>query len=737
MPSFPLPAPLSAVDGRANLEHAIGELAERLPAALQSLAILAYNYRWCWMLDGPDVFRDIDPHAWQRSGGNPRYLIESAAPRRLQELARDATYVERVRALADAMAADLTRAPHPVADQTTRPVAYFCSEFGIHGSLAIYGGGLGVLAGDTLKAAADLALPMVGVGLFYRQGYFHQRLDLEGWQHEYWLNADFEHLPAVRVTDAALRPLVVEVQVRKRIVRCDLWRLDVGRVPLYLLNTDRPDNHPIDRWITARLYIGDRHMRLAQYAVLGIGGVRALRALGIDPILVHLNEGHAALSGFERARLAAVGDGFEAALTDVKRHTVFTTHTPVPAGNEGYSVDEIEPVLGAFAESLGIARAAFFDYGRISPGNAADPVSITPLALRTSRAANGVSRRHGEVARHMWRPLWPDLPVEQVPITHVTNGVHTTTWMAAPMQRLLDRYLPRDWRTRVAEPALWEAIEHVPDADLWAARCALRRELVDLVREQSVRDRLSRGEPPEYVEAAAREFDPNIITVGFARRVAAYKRLYLLVRFPERGGHLLEDGPTAIQLVVAGKAHPQDNEGKQTLHRLFQNRSHMVGGRVVFLEDYDLQIAPPLVAGVDLWLNLPRPPLEASGTSGMKVVLNGGLNLSVADGWWEEAYDGHNGWTIMTPPGDAHFQDEHDADALLSLMQNEVVPLFYARGPDGVPHGWVERIKASMRGLIPRFSARRMLLDYVNRLYGPAAGVAGGAPVEAAGPPPE
>lgn len=735
----PLPAPLSPVDGRADLERAAGELAERLPEAIRSLAFVAYNYRWSWELDGPAVFREIAPHAWRRSAGNPRYVIEVAPPRRLQELARSAEYVRRVQALAGALTADLARPAQPVAGQSARPVAYFCSEFGAHGSLALYGGGLGVLAGDTLKAAADLAVPMVGVGLFYRQGYFHQRLDVGGWQHEYWLNADIERLPMVRVTDAEQRPLLVEVQIRNRSVRCEVLRVDFGRVPLYLLNTDREDNHPIDRWITARLYIGDRHVRLAQYAVLGIGGVRALRALGIDPVLVHLNEGHAALSSFERARLRADGGAFDAALADVRRHTVFTTHTPVPAGNEGYTVEEIGPVLGAFADSLGIERAAFYDYGRVSPGNGADPVSITPLALRTSSAANGVSARHGEVARHMWQPLWPDRPAEQVPITHVTNGVHTTTWMAAPMQRLLDRHLPGDWRARVSDPALWQAVDAIPNGELWGARCELRRELVDLVRERSVRDRLSRGESPEYVEAAAREFDPNVITIGFARRVAAYKRLYLLVRVPERGGDLLGDGPTPIQVVVSGKAHPQDNEGKETLHRLFQSRSNVIGGRVVFLEDYDLRIAPPLVAGVDLWLNLPRPPLEASGTSGMKVVLNGGLNLSVADGWWEEAYDGGNGWSIVSPAADAHAQDEHDVEALVDLMQNEVVPLFYARGPDGIPHAWVQRMKNSMRGLIPRFSAQRMLLEYVTRLY---AGDAGGAPrapaspAEVAGAPP-
>lgn len=718
--ALPLPVPYSPHDGRADLERAIAELTDRLPERIQPLAWLAFNYRWSWMLDGPELFRAVDPHIWERSHGNPRAVIEVASPRRLQELTRDAAYVERVHAMAAAVAAELQRPRRPVHGQTERPVAYFCSEFGSHCSLPLYGGGLGVLAGDTLKAAADLGVPMVGVGLFYRQGYFHQRLDIDGWQREYWTNTDFERLPAVRVTDANSRPLVVTVEVSGRTVHCDIWRIDFGRVPLFLLNTDRPENSRIDRWITARLYIGDRHVRLAQYAVLGVGGVRALRALGIDPLLVHLNEGHAALSGFERARqLAGDGTSFEAGLETVRQHTVFTTHTPVPAGNEGYSVEEIDPVLGAFADSLGIGRPAFHDYGRVTPGQHGDAVSITPLALRTSRMANGVSQRHGEVARNMWRPLWPDRPVSEVPITHVTNGVHTTTWMAPPMQRLLDRYLPADWRTRVADAAMWQAIDAIPAAELWAVRAELRRALVDLVRDRSVIDRLSRGEAPAYVEGAERHFDPDVLTIGFARRVAAYKRLYLLVRFPERGDALLGDEARPVQLVIAGKAHPQDQEGKQTLHRLFQTRGGQVSGRGVFLEDYDLQIAPPLVAGVDLWLNLPRPPLEASGTSGMKVVLNGGLNLSVADGWWEEAYDGTNGWSITTPAGDAFMQDEHDALALLQIVQQEVVPLFYMRGEDGIPHGWIERMRASMRGLIPRFSAHRMLNEYVEQLYAP------------------
>ena len=720
--AIPLPESFGPHDGRRDLERAVGELAERLPEPMQPLASLAFNFRWSWMVGGGDLFRDIDPDAWRRSGCNPRGVIEATSPRRFQELARDGAYVARLRAIVDAVAADLRRPNTPVAGQSHRPVAYFCSEFGAHCSLALYGGGLGVLAGDTLKAASDLAVPMVGVGLLYRQGYFHQRLDLDGWQREYWIDADFERLPAVRVTGPDHRPLIIELVIRKRTVRCDVWRIDFGRVPLFLLNTDRDDNPPIDRWITARLYIGDRHVRLAQYGVLGVGGVRALRAMGIDPVLVHLNEGHAALGSFERARLRVDnGASFSDAMAQVRQETIFTTHTPMPAGNEGYTVAEIEPVLGDFAASLGIAPEAFYDLGRIEPGSAADPVTITPLALRSSRTANGVSLRHGEVAREMWRPLWPGRAAADVPITAVTNGVHTTTWMAGPMQQLLDRHLGSDWRLRLADPGLWSAVERIPDAELWDVRCRLRGALVDLVRERSVLDRLARGEDPRYVEAAARVFDPNSLTIGFARRVAAYKRLYLLVRLPERGGHLLADGPTPIQLVIAGKAHPQDREGKETLNRIFQSRTAQRFPRGVFLEDYDLHIAPAIVAGVDLWLNLPRPPLEASGTSGMKVVLNGGLNLSVADGWWEEAYDGTNGWTIISPPGDDHQQDDHDAEALLSIMQNEVVPLFYARGPDGIPHLWLQRVKASMRGLIPRFSAERMLRDYVEKLYTPPA----------------
>jgi len=434
---------------------------------------------------------------------------------------------------------------------------------------------------------------------------------------------------------------------------------------------------------------------------------------------VHLNEGHAALSSFERLRtLLAAGRSFDDALAAVRAETVFTTHTPVAAGNEGYPESEVETVLADFITQLGVPRATFYDLGRLHPGNRDEPANITPLALRTTRAANGVSRRHGEVARGMWQALWPGRAVTDVPIGHVTNGVHTLSWMAPEMQALLDRHLGPDWRRHESDPALWRAVLDIPDDELWAVRCRLRERVVDFARERSVRDRLARGEAPEYVEAALRSFNPEWLTIGFARRIATYKRFYLVTRFPDRLLQLLGDERRPIQLLVAGKAHPQDTEAKESLRYSFLlKQAGAVGAHVIFLEDYDLDLAPRVVAGVDLWLNVPRPPLEASGTSGMKVTLNGGLNLSVLDGWWPEAYDGHNGWAIDSPGGDPGAQDDHDADALLGLVEREVVPLFYDRDAQGIPRSWVQRMKQAMSGLIPRFSAGRMMREYVDRMY--------------------
>jgi starch phosphorylase len=708
-------------DGRRDVARAVAELADRLPDPIKAMARIAYNYRWSWLCDGALLFKEIDPARWLRSGRNPREMLERASPRRLRELAQRAAYVEHVRAAAAQIDADLARQPMVTAIPPERPVAYLCSEFGVHASLPLYGGGLGVLAGDVLKAASDLAFPMIGLGLMYREGYFHQRVDYRGLQTEYWLPNDFDRLPAALVTGADDAPLMVQVRMRGREVRVQVWRVDVGRVPLYLLDTDCDDNDVMDRAITGRLYVGDRHIRLAQYGILGIAGVRMLEAMGVRPSLFHLNEGHGTVSSMARVQLhmAATGESFEAALDAVRQRTVFTTHTPVPAGNEGYSRGEIEPVFGDFSRELGPRELPPFSLARMNPHNVDEPASITTLALRTSRAANGVSRRHGEVARAMWQPLWPDRRVEDVPIGHITNGVHLTSWMAASMQRLLSRHLGADWWQRRSDPSLWERIQDIPDEELWAERTHLRERLVQFVRERSIRDRINRGEDPEYVAAAARVFSRDNLTVGFARRVAVYKRLYLLTRLPMEGLHrMLSDGPTPVQVVVAGKAHPQDEEAKETLRQGFAMRHDpQRGPRIAFLEDYDLHMAPRIVAGVDLWLNLPRPPMEASGTSGMKVALNGGLNLSVLDGWWIEGYDGSNGWAIATPDGDPGYQDEHDAHALLDLVEHTVIPTFYERDPGGIPRRWLQMVKASMARLIPRFTAERMVSDYITSMY--------------------
>jgi starch phosphorylase len=511
----------------------------------------------------------------------------------------------------------------------------------------------------------------------------------------------------------------VSLDLRGRSVQVQIWRVDFGRVPVYLLDTDCEDNDPIDRWIAARLYVGDRHTRLTQYAVLGCGAIRALKELGISPGLVHLNEGHAALGCFERMG-ALIGEGWSVddALAEVREHTVFTTHTPVAAGNEWYRPDEIEPVLGGLIQRLQVPSQVFYELGRLHPGNAQEPVALTPLSLRTSRTANAVSRRHGEVSREMWREIFPEHAAQGVPIGHVTNGVHTTTWMAAPMQRLLDGFLSPDWRERTSDPSTWDAILAIPDAELWQVRQVLREQLVGEARERSVAMRLARGEPQDYVEAAARIFDPDALTIGFARRVATYKRLHLLTLELERGLRLLADPKRAIQVVIAGKAHPADEDAKGTLGRILDlRRSPNVAGRMIFLEDYDLDLAPLIVAGVDVWLNLPRPPLEASGTSGMKVVLNGGLNVSVLDGWWAEAYDGESGWAIASGMGEHRAQDAIDAAALYNLLEGEVIPLFYLRNAHGIPERWVARMKTAMRRLIPRFSADRMLREYVDNVY--------------------
>ncbi|HLF40144.1 MAG TPA: alpha-glucan family phosphorylase, partial [Acidimicrobiia bacterium] len=554
----------------------------------------------------------------------------------------------------------------------------------------------------------------------YREGSFRQRLDTSGWQHEYWVDTDPERLPAALVTDGHGQPVTVAVEIRGRTVTVQVWRVDVGRVALYLLDAERPENDRVDRWITSQLYVGDPDLRLAQYALLGIGGIRAVRALGIEPGLVHLNEGHAAFAPLELARAEAEGGAWSGeALARARSRTIFTTHTPVPAGNDTYEWSAVRDVVRSIAERLAVPADELCMLGETAPFSGR--VGVTQLGLRMSRAANGVSRRHGLVARAMWQQVFPGRRLDEVPIGHVTNGVHLGTWMAEPMRTLLERHLGAGWEARPGEPSAWSGVDAIPDEELWTARCEQRARLVAYVREHTVADRLSRGEPLDYVDAAARMFDPTVLTVGFGRRLATYKRLHLLIHDMHRGLALLgSDRP--LQILIAGKAHPRDAEAKRIVQALFTFKTvAAVAGRVAYLHDYDVGMAAVLVAGCDVWVNLPRPPQEASGTSGMKSALNGGLQLSVLDGWWAEAYDGSNGWAIGGEvDGDEAGQDARHADTLYRLLETEVVPEFHDRDERGLPRRWLRRVKASLRTNGPAFCATRMLDDYLRGPYSSA-----------------
>jgi starch phosphorylase len=704
--------------GSEDIDRAAAALAERVPPELAPLARAAFNLRWSWTPGGPETFAALDPHRWRLSGENPiRVLTEAPLPA-LRSAARNADLVGRANDLEAAIQDDLERPAASAGPATPeRPIAFFCAEYGIHASLPIYSGGLGALAGDILKEASDRALPFVAVGLLYHQGYFRQRIDASGWQHESWVQTDPERQPAALVTRDDGEPLTVTVPIGDEDVVAQIWRVDVGRVPLFLLDADRPENSQVARWISSRLYIGGRDMRLGQYALLGVGGMRALRAMGIEPCVVHLNEGHAALTSLELAR-GELSDGvsLDDALAASRARTIFTTHTPVPAGNDTYEPEQIAASLGRLAGGVGLELDDLLALGRTHPDDRNEPFGVTQFALRTSRSANGVSRRHGEVARGMWAGLWPERAVADVPVGHVTNGVHLPTWLGGPMRALLDRHLGEGWLARADDPATWEPLDDVDDAELWAARNEQRAELAGWARERSVLDRLGRDEPRQYAEAPG--FAPDVLTIGFARRLATYKRLHLLLRSAERIADLLR-GERSIQILLAGKAHPKDEDAKHSLQALFSRKGIPdISRRVAYIEDYDLSIGARLTRGCDVWINVPRPPLEASGTSGMKSAVNGGLQLSVLDGWWAEAYDGTNGWALSGEVDDDHeAQDARDADELLRLLYDEVVPEFYDRDADGLPRAWLARTKASLRTNGPAFSASRMVRDYVERIY--------------------
>src|SRR3954470_10124818 len=705
--------------GSRDLERAAEALATRLPEPLGVLARIAYNYRWAWDPDGPDLFRSIDADRWERVAENPVKFLQEANSARLMAAAGDETVLGRAAALEERISADLARPVHDAVASSERPIAYFSAEYGFHGSFPIYSGGLGALAGDILKEASDRAWPLVGIGLLYHNGYFRQRIDNKGWQHEYWVDTDPDRLPTALVTSEDGTPITVSVTVGEEEVVAQIWRTDIGRVPLFLLDADRPENSESARWITSRLYIGDEDTRLAQYMLLGMGGVRALEAMSIEPSIVHLNEGHAAFVSLELARREYSGNGsLGAALEVASKRTVFTTHTPVPAGNDTYPAAQVESVLKHIAGRLGVDPAEIIRLGRTNPTEDAEPFGVTQFALRTSRAANGVSRRHGEVAREMWQAMWPDRAVDSVPITHVTNGVHIPTWLGKPIWDLLNRHLGDDWLDRATDPATWAPVDDIPDQEIWDVRTQQRGELIEYVRHRAVFDRLARDEPRPYAEAAA-SFEPEVLTVGFARRLATYKRLNLLLQDIERALRIVNDTERPVQVLLAGKAHPRDDAGKRLVEGLFEAK-HAPGfaTRVAYLDDYDLRMAAHLVRGCDVWINLPRPPLEASGTSGMKNVVNGGLQLSVLDGWWAEGYDGGNGWALSGDIDHDHgAQDARHAHELFRLLEEEIAPEFYRVAAEGIARDWVARIRRSLRTLGPMFGAGRMLEDYEKKVY--------------------
>lgn len=677
-----------------------------------SLERLAWNYWWSWAADGISIFRDLDPEVWEDCEHNPRQLLARTSPYRLAEAATDPVYVERVKCICDTFEAYMSA---PAADFSAitpeHPVAYFCAEFGIHNSLPLYSGGLGILAGDHLKSASDLNLPLVAVGLLYRYGYFRQRLRNDGWQEEHYGETFPNDLPLSLVNDENGKPLHIEVLIRDRNVLAQVWRAAVGRVTLYLLDTNIPENVETDRWVTGHLYGGDRDTRIVQEMLLGIGGVRLLRKLGVKPHVYHLNEGHSAFLTLELAREVIQSErrSWTEAVDVVRQQCVFTTHTPVAAGNDEFDTTLVTRVFGAsYQRELGLTEDEFLGLGRVDPGNKSERYGLTPLAIRMCRSTNGVSRKHGEVSRALWQPLFPGKSVAEVPITHITNGVHVPTWASPLLRSVFEKRIGHDWDAKLRDANAWsEAVARIPDEELWFIHSQLKERLMAFVQQRSQQ---------------AAMFDPSALTIGFARRVAGYKRWALLLTDRERLMRLMNDEERPVQFIFAGKAHPQDEGSKRVLQQLAQWEDDPVAGRrAVFLEDYDQEIARQLVQSVDVWLNVPRRPQEASGTSGQKVAINGGLNLSILDGWWMEGYDGKNGFAIGngtngTDGGQVAQIDAADAESLYRVLEQQVVPLYYNR-EEGVPRQWIAMMKRAIATLAPQFNSNRMVEEYARKLY--------------------
>ena len=709
----------------------------KLPPALEPLREIVYNLWWSWEPAARRLFRELDVELWEQTNHNPLRVLQLSRQARLEEVARDESFLRELGRIHKQFKAYLAR-PDTYGRLRAKAagvagaegkgndlIAYFSAEFGFHESVPNYSGGLGILAGDHCKSASDLDLNFCAVGLLYRHGYFKQQINREGYQEAIQLNQNFYNLPVTELPGEGGEPLKIAVELPGRLVYAKVWRLAIGRISLYLLDTDIPENNAEDRAITAQLYGGDLEMRIRQEIVLGMGGPRALAALGLKPSVYHMNEGHAAFLGLERVRhfVRAHQLDFRSALQIVAAAGVFTTHTPVPAGNDAFSRELIAHYFGDYPASVGIDFDYFFSLGQTTV-NPTNDFSMTILALRTSRRANGVSKLHGEVSKGLWKDVWAGVPEDEVPITSITNGIHTKTWTAPEFMDLYAKYLGADWEENLTNVDYWLRVNRIPDEVLWDTHQKLKSRLVTFARDRVRRQRERLGESPAQLRQVNSILDPEILTVGFARRFATYKRGSLLFTQPERLLKLINDPERPVQFVFAGKAHPKDEGGKRVIQEVYKyTRDNHLANRVVFIEDYDAHIGRRLYQGVDLWLNNPLRPLEASGTSGMKLPPSGGLNLSVLDGWWCEGYNGKNGWPIGAEiaHGSVDFQNEVDVESLFHILETQVIPLYYAK-PDGkLPIAWLRLMRESMLSVTPVYNTHRMVKEYQERLYDKAA----------------
>lgn len=705
------------------------EVVPFLPPELECLRQLAYNLRWTWDHETINLFRRLDKDLWEKTGHNPVLMLGMISQERLNDAASDDGFISQLDRvclkLNEYMCADSNwfEKHHP--KDRKGVIAYFSAEFGLSEALPIYSGGLGILAGDHVKAASELGLPLVGVGIVYQEGYFRQYLNADGWQQERYPMNDFYNLPILPVKEKDGSPVLISVDFPGRKVYARIWKAQVGRVPLYLLDTNIPQNGKQDEDITDALYHGDSDLRMKQEMILGVGGMRALKALGIIPSVCHMNEGHSAFLGLERIRMLMEESklSFAEAREVAAAGQVFTTHTAVPAGIDKFSPELMEKYWSEYYRNLGLNKDQFMALGRANETDDLEPFSMAMLAINLSSKTNAVSKLHGEVSRSLFGSAWKDLPTHEVPITHITNGIHARSWISEEMADLFERYLGPKWSEDITDQNIWKRVEDVPDEELWRMHERRRQRLINFCRSRVKQQLERKGALPSEVKEAVEVLDPEALTIGFARRMATYKRATLLLRDPDRLASILGNKDRPVQIIMAGKAHPEDTPAKELIRQVIHfSRREDVKRRFVFIEDYDMNVARWMVEGVDIWLNTPRRFLEASGTSGMKVAFNGGINVSILDGWWDEAYTPHVGWAIGHGEvySDPTYQDDVESNALYDLLEKEIIPTFYDRDKNGRPRSWVARMKNSMLELCPQFTINRMVREYALRVYFPA-----------------